>query len=429
MNTEAKTQNELVLELYNRVENGILYAQYNGHTTPEIKKYTFDNLQRFFTSLDKKELTEISKILTNNPKSKINAILKKAVELLTSTDLFTKTIKPTMQGLTISEATVMEFLCNELATWRFDEPGYSCVGGTDITKYLKKLNKDWNAKSTSGVVSSLVKKGYLQTHDDFKDIVYPQWCRVPKSFPSVMTVETATKPKDKVVVTASKSSKASEKASLLAAAVKKAIVTPQAKLDKKVLADVFPAPVDKTKGKKIAQKTKTVIAEVVAGKKYKPFEKFGSHGSNCDLAGFVAGCKINFEIKGLVVTGEYVHFHINNHSPKGYVVIRYEGKIYERVINKVSLSGLPVGERSDDLKVAAKGAEEDAVIEANNKNSEISKKTKAAINRAKAGSVLMDMAIAAAEAAMPAGKLTGKGKSAKKSTRTYPKIVDKVLGL
>lgn len=68
----------------------------------------------------------------------------------------------------------------------------------------------------------------------------------------------------------------------------------------------------------------------------KPYKKYGMHGTNHDLEDYKKGDLIEFDLKGNKVVGEYVHLHVNKHSPNGYVVLRFEGKIYERTPNKIS---------------------------------------------------------------------------------------------
>jgi hypothetical protein len=69
----------------------------------------------------------------------------------------------------------------------------------------------------------------------------------------------------------------------------------------------------------------------------KPYGKFGFHGHNVDHPTLEAGDQVGFMLKGNVVIGEFVHVHVNNHSPNGYAVIRYNGKIYERVLDKIEI--------------------------------------------------------------------------------------------
>jgi len=68
----------------------------------------------------------------------------------------------------------------------------------------------------------------------------------------------------------------------------------------------------------------------------KPYGKFGLHGHNIDVKGLKKGDSVSFDIKKQTVIGEFIHVHVNNHSPNGYAVIKYAGKIYERVMDKVN---------------------------------------------------------------------------------------------
>ncbi len=89
---------------------------------------------------------------------------------------------------------------------------------------------------------------------------------------------------------------------------------------------------DEVEGDKPAATVKTTKAK--AGK---PWGKYGAHGQNQSLEGFAEGDNVVFTLKGKEVTGTFSHFHVNNHSPKGYLVIKMDGKIYERVLAKVSM--------------------------------------------------------------------------------------------
>jgi len=85
----------------------------------------------------------------------------------------------TINGLTELENKVLDFLCKELSDWRENEPGYSCFDGSDVTTKF-----GWNPKTTSGIVGSLCKKGYIQSDDegDFEGILYVNWKMIPNDF-------------------------------------------------------------------------------------------------------------------------------------------------------------------------------------------------------------------------------------------------------
>ena len=82
-------------------------------------------------------------------------------------------------NLTKLETLVLTEICHQLETWRDDEPGYSCIDGSDITKAL-----DLNPKTISGVISSLCKRGLVWSEDggDFEGILYAQWDKIPNDF-------------------------------------------------------------------------------------------------------------------------------------------------------------------------------------------------------------------------------------------------------
>ncbi len=81
--------------------------------------------------------------------------------------------------LTELEKIVLEEICRQLAGWRDDEPGYSCIDGSDITKALQM-----KPKVIAGVISSLCKKGLIDSEDggDFDGIIYPNWDKIPNDF-------------------------------------------------------------------------------------------------------------------------------------------------------------------------------------------------------------------------------------------------------
>jgi hypothetical protein len=232
------------------------------------------------------------------------------------------------------ECDVLMYLCWELAQWRDSEPGYSCVGGTDVTKHFK-----WNGKITSGVMSSLARKGFVYSDDEFVDISYPVWSKIPNSFGRVDKITEVAKPiKSNILLGTDGSVKVKPTMAdkLVAAEKKIAKSVPLPKgihLEKPVFTDAeiesYVAAVKKT-------------ASIVVGKKYKPFEKYGVHGKNVVLKGFIENCIVEFQVKGVKQLGQFRHFHINNHSPKGYAVINHDGKIIERAVGNFKLySGEP----------------------------------------------------------------------------------------
>lgn len=83
-----------------------------------------------------------------------------------------------LEGLTQNENMVLNFICQELATWRDDEPGFSDLDGRDVTK---GCFPDRPA-TTAGVIGSLVKKGYIDVDEDFDNIIYPNWSKIPDDF-------------------------------------------------------------------------------------------------------------------------------------------------------------------------------------------------------------------------------------------------------
>lgn len=82
-------------------------------------------------------------------------------------------------NLTELENKVLNEICLQLAPWRDGEPGYSCIDGHDLTVAL-----GLNPKTTSGVIGSLCKKGFICSEDggDFGGIIYANWENIPNEF-------------------------------------------------------------------------------------------------------------------------------------------------------------------------------------------------------------------------------------------------------
>lgn len=204
--------------------------------------------------------------------------------------------KSKFKTLTELELKVLSYVVSELESWRVSEPSYSCIGGTDVSKYFK-----WNNKNvTSGIISSLVKKRILYVFEDYKDIVYVDWDMIPLDF------------------------------------IKNSISDDANHLQVSVLESTKTQPKIQRENKSISKNTDEL------NKKHRPYQLYGNHGKNSNLEGFEQGDKIQFILKGESVTGEYRHLHINKHSPSGYVVIRYNDAIFERAIGKVSKPNVDV---------------------------------------------------------------------------------------
>ena len=82
-------------------------------------------------------------------------------------------------NLTALETKVLTEICHQLADWRDDEPGYSCIDVSDITQAL-----ELKPKTVSGVIGSLCKKGLIDSEDggNFEGIIYPHWDKIPNDF-------------------------------------------------------------------------------------------------------------------------------------------------------------------------------------------------------------------------------------------------------
>lgn len=199
----------------------------------------------------------------------------------------------TKSQLTPLEAAVLSFICFELEGWRTSEPGYSCIGASDIQKAFKFDNK----RTVAGVLGSLAKKSFISPYEIVKgeeDIIYVQWEFIDDEFVKESNSDHASFINFKY--------------------------TPET--------TVIKEPKSKpTKSIPTLAKTKT---------SHRPYELNGAHGQNFDLDGFEQGDKVKFMYKGNEEIGEYRHFHKNKHSPNGYVVIKFNGIIVERIPSKVT---------------------------------------------------------------------------------------------
>lgn len=238
-----------------------------------------------------------------------------------------------------NEVTVVELTSNEnkvlnaLVSLLSAEPGFSDIDTADLAKATKM-----KIDSVKGVVGSLVKKDLVFTAqtDTFGapqfELIYlsPMAWSIHPNWKEESEFELEIKVNDSNVKAPTKT-------------IRK---TPVKTISKKTPAEkktpVKTAPVASKTTPKVEVETtvkslNNAKEEEFNDAKNKPYSVHGLHGNNKDLEGFKKGDKIIFNIKGRGdVEGEYTHLHINNWSPKGYVVIKFEGKIYERVTSKVS---------------------------------------------------------------------------------------------
>lgn len=222
-------------------------------------------------------------------------------------------------------------LINALVSLLYAEPGFSDIDCADLAKATKM-----KVDEVKGLVGSLVKKELAFTAktetggDKEYELVYlaPMAWSLHPSWKEESEFELEIKINDSNVAKPAPAASKAKTASKSKATTTKAPAKP--KSTTKSLND--------TKAKE----------EELADNKNRPYSVYGLHGANEDLKGFKKGDPILFTIKGRgEVTGEYTHLHTNNWSPKGYVVIKFEGKIYERVQSKVSK---PVTEKKPATK-------------------------------------------------------------------------------
>ena len=236
-------------------------------------------------------------------------------------------------------------LINALVSLLYAEPGFSDIEVADLAK-ATKMKQD----EVKGLVGSLTKKELVFTADAHEyvggakgvDLIYlsPMAWSLHPSWKEESEFELEVKINDSNVAkpVASK------------ATTTKAAAKPKATTTKNVA-----KPKSTTKS---LNDTKAEEEKLADSDKNKPYSVYGLHGANDDLKGFKKGDPILFTIKGRgEVTGEYTHLHTNNWSPKGYVVIKFEGKIYERVPSKVSK---PVTEKKVVVKKVTPAAKKTA---------------------------------------------------------------------
>lgn len=216
-------------------------------------------------------------------------------------------------NITSKEKLVLDNLIDGL----YAEPGFSDIDCNDLAKSCKIP-----VSSIKGVVGSLFKKGlvYTQQTNTFGapkcELVYlqslayclhPQWKDEAEELIELKVSDEKLK----------KDSTSSDKKETLSSKLTKA----EDKIEKQI------------KGSKSKAEGGEKIEE---SKTNKPYSVYGIHGKNIDSKEFKKGDSVEFKIKGKTVKGTFIHLHINNWSPKGYAVIKHEGKIYERVLKSIS---------------------------------------------------------------------------------------------
>jgi hypothetical protein len=202
--------------------------------------------------------------------------------------------------LDLSQRMILNFICYELLWWRIEEPCYSCISINDVIKGLK-TKKTITQKN----ISNLIDLGYIYLDEEFDGVLFINWDKVPYSFGL------------------SKIYKVEEEQQVV-------VEVPAQTFESKIIIKSTSKEVD------VEEDVPSWNPDSTDGKKSKPYQKYGKHGINQVLDGFETGCEVEFDLKGERMIGEYRHFHVNNHSPKGYVVIRYCGKIYERSVKSVT---------------------------------------------------------------------------------------------
>lgn len=119
------------------------------------------------------------------------------------------------------------------------------------------------------------------------------------------------------------------------------ITTSMDDIAKAVTGKALPTPATK-KTKKANKKAAAATEEAEdakkganLGKKYKKSGERIMKMTTADDKKVKQGDTVKFAVKGEVVSGEFRHVNKNVHSPNGYAVIKLNGKIYERVLERV----------------------------------------------------------------------------------------------
>lgn len=216
--------------------------------------------------------------------------------------------QPSIDTLTEVQQRILHFVSNSLHQWRKEEPEFTNIDSLEVSKTLGLSKKD-----TIAELENLVKLGFIKatpqsTAKSAKLDILVIWEFVPVAF-------------------SSKAFKANKPAA--------------------------------TSGSNKPNKQTTIEAKSTSKStetSNKPYGLYGAHGSNTELEGFEAGDPIEFTLKGKQVVGEYRHLHINNHSPNGYVVIKFDDKFYERVVSKVSKPSKTSNKAKNNKKSTKKAA-------------------------------------------------------------------------
>lgn len=179
--------------------------------------------------------------------------------------------------ITAFQKEILYFVCFELEDWRKEAPNYTCIGITDLRKKFKKTSSELSKE-----LIALANAGYI---GETSEMITVNWKQIPANINDLLdgvTVKDAGQSKNAI---------------------------------------------------KSIKSTKSVKKSPEPGK---PYSIYGRHGIDEELEDWKMGDKCEFKLQnGNTVVGEFRKFHKNNHSPKGYVVIRYKDTYYERSIKKI----------------------------------------------------------------------------------------------
>lgn len=240
---------------------------------------------------------------------------------------------------------------NELIFSLSAEAGFSDVDCNDLAKSTKLA-----VSVVKGLIGSLVKKDLVFTSKTETlgakqyEIVYlapfawglhPDWKIEAEHSISINVID-----EDKTKSTTVTNAKKSSIKLITEEIIEKAIE----------IVEIVEVPAKKSSKVKSLQDDK-IEAEILvesANTVNKPYSVYGLHGKNVDLEDFQKGDRVEFKIADKTEVGEFVHFHINNWSKNGYAVIKFNGKIYERVLASISKVAVEVVKKSTKKDKLAK---------------------------------------------------------------------------
>lgn len=222
-------------------------------------------------------------------------------------------------NVTSKENLVLKHLIDGL----YAEAGFSDIDCNDLAKSTKL-----SVSVVKGIIGSLTKKELVWTEktNTFGAKQYDLVYLAPLAWGLHPTWKEESEHSIELKVTDSKEDTS-----------KKSLSSKLTKAEEKV-AEVIAEDKKTSKKSKSLEKNKDeeVLLQAAENTPNKPYSVYGIHGKNIDLEDYKKGDKVEFKVGKDTVVGEFVHFHVNNWSKNGYAVIKFNGKIYERVLSSIT---------------------------------------------------------------------------------------------